>query len=104
MKKKIFVGIAVLAIAAVAVLNVNVNTSQENDVSLLELANVEALALPVGPLAVIEAADLEKRPSCTCKKACSDGKTFAECTGYKSCNCGSNFPTATCDGLTTSCH
>lgn len=42
MKKKIFVGIAVLAITAIASFNVNLNTNSE--VSLLTLANVEALA------------------------------------------------------------
>jgi hypothetical protein len=44
MKKKIFGGIAVLAIAAVAVVNVNLN-SQNNDLSDISLANVEALAV-----------------------------------------------------------
>lgn len=43
MKKKIIGGIAVLAIAAVAAFNVNMNT-QETNLSLLSLANVEALA------------------------------------------------------------
>ena len=43
MKKKIFGGIAVLAIAAVAALNLNFNT-QSNDLSAINLANVEALA------------------------------------------------------------
>ena len=42
MKKEILVGIAVLAIAAIAAFNVNLNTKSE--VSLLTLANVEALA------------------------------------------------------------
>jgi|SRR5690554_1842698 len=44
MKKKFFVGIAVLAIAAIAAFNVNLNTGQKNDMSVLVLANVEALA------------------------------------------------------------
>ncbi|GHT65362.1 hypothetical protein AGMMS50239_24960 [Bacteroidia bacterium] len=43
MKKKIFGGIAVLAIAAVAAWNVNLN-SQKSDLSDVFLANVEALA------------------------------------------------------------
>jgi hypothetical protein len=43
MKKKIFGGIAVLAIAAVAAINVNFN-SQNNDLANISLANVEALA------------------------------------------------------------
>ncbi len=43
MKKKIFGGIAVLAIAAFAAFNMNVNT-QENQASSLTLANIEALA------------------------------------------------------------
>ena len=43
MKKKIFGGIAVLAIAAVAALNLNFNT-QSNDFSVVSLTNVEALA------------------------------------------------------------
>jgi len=42
MKKKILGGIAVLAIVAVAAFNVNLN--QKSDMSLLGLANVEALA------------------------------------------------------------
>jgi hypothetical protein len=42
MKKEIFVGMIVLAIATIAVFNVNLNTNSE--VSLLTLANVEALA------------------------------------------------------------
>jgi anti-sigma regulatory factor (Ser/Thr protein kinase) len=43
MNKKILYGIAVLAIAAVAAWNVNLN-SQNNDLSDISLANVEALA------------------------------------------------------------
>ena len=43
MKKKIFGGIAVLAIAAIAAWNVNVN-SRTNGMSNVMLANVEALA------------------------------------------------------------
>jgi hypothetical protein len=43
MKKKIFGSLIVIAIAAVAVFNLNLNT-QENDLSALSLANVEALA------------------------------------------------------------
>ena len=43
MKKKIFGGIAVLAIAAVAVLNVNFSANNDNS-SVCFLANVEALA------------------------------------------------------------
>jgi hypothetical protein len=43
MKKKIFGGIAVLAIAMVAAFNVNFNT-QSNDLLVINLANVEALA------------------------------------------------------------
>ena len=42
MKKKLFGGISVLAIVAVAAFNVNQN--QKSDMSLLALANVEALA------------------------------------------------------------
>ena len=42
MKKKIFGGIAVLAIAAIAVFNVNMNINRE--APLLTLANIEALA------------------------------------------------------------
>ncbi len=44
MKKKILVGIAVLAIAAIAAFNVNLNMDQKNELSLLALVNVEALA------------------------------------------------------------
>jgi len=44
MKKKILGGIAVLAIVAVAAFNVILNTNQKSDMSLLALANVEALA------------------------------------------------------------
>jgi hypothetical protein len=43
MKKKIFGGIALLAIAAMAAWNVNLN-SQSNELSDISLANVEALA------------------------------------------------------------
>jgi hypothetical protein len=43
MKKKIFGGIALLAIAAVAAWNVDLN-SQSNELSAVSLANVEALA------------------------------------------------------------
>ena len=43
MKKKIFGGLFVLAIAAVAAFNVNMN-SENDQLSLLSLANVEALA------------------------------------------------------------
>jgi hypothetical protein len=44
MKKYILGGIAALMIAAVAAWNVNVSINQKNELSLLELANVEALA------------------------------------------------------------
>jgi hypothetical protein len=43
MKKKIWGGIALLAIAAVAVMNVNLG-SKTSDLSEVSLANVEALA------------------------------------------------------------
>lgn len=43
MKKKIFGGLFVLAIAAVAAFNMNINT-QDSELSLLGLANVEVLA------------------------------------------------------------
>lgn len=42
MKKKIFGGIAVLAIAAMAAFNLNLNV--ENETSALSLANIEVLA------------------------------------------------------------
>jgi hypothetical protein len=45
--KKIFVGIAILAITAVAAFNVNMNT-QKSELSDLSLANVEALAQESG--------------------------------------------------------
>jgi predicted exporter len=44
MKKKLFGSIAVLAIAAMAAFNVNINNSSENDLSLISLNEVEALA------------------------------------------------------------
>jgi hypothetical protein len=44
MKKYIFVGIAVLSIATIAVFNVNLSIGKKNEMSLLVLANVEALA------------------------------------------------------------
>jgi hypothetical protein len=44
MKKVIFSGIVVLAIAAIAAINVNLNSQNENLLSDLALANVEALA------------------------------------------------------------
>jgi hypothetical protein len=43
MKKKTFGSLIVIAIVAVAIFNLNLNT-QENDLSALSLANVEALA------------------------------------------------------------
>ncbi|WP_080904330.1 NVEALA domain-containing protein [Parabacteroides sp. Marseille-P3160] len=43
MKKKIFDGIVILAIAAVATFNINLS-SQENKLSGIALANIEALA------------------------------------------------------------
>lgn len=42
MKKQVLSGFAVLVLAAVAVFNVNM--SSKNDISLLSLANIEALA------------------------------------------------------------
>ena len=42
--KKIILGIAVLAVIAVAAVNVNLSATQKSDMSLLALANVEALA------------------------------------------------------------
>ena len=48
MKKKILGGIAVLTIVAVAAFNVNLNTNQKSEMSLLALANVEALAQETG--------------------------------------------------------
>jgi hypothetical protein len=44
MKTKIIYGIAVLAIVAVAAWNVNLSMNQENEMSSMALANVEALA------------------------------------------------------------
>ena len=44
MKKKIFGGIAALAIAAVVALNVQMGMSERNQLSDLSMANVEALA------------------------------------------------------------
>lgn len=44
MKKNFFYGFVVLAIVAVAAFNVNLNLSQKNNMSLLTLANIEALA------------------------------------------------------------
>ena len=42
--KRIILGIAVLAVIAVAAINVNLSATQKSDMSLLALANVEALA------------------------------------------------------------
>ncbi len=44
MKKKIFGGVAVLAIAMAVAFHVNLNRSKTSQLSLLALANVEALA------------------------------------------------------------
>ena len=44
MKKKIFGGVLLLAIAAVAAFNVNFNMNENNKLSSLALANIEALA------------------------------------------------------------
>ena len=49
MKKKIFGGIAVLAIAALATWNVSLN-SQNSSLSEIQLANIEALATESGTL------------------------------------------------------
>lgn len=47
MKKKILFGVAALAIATVAAFNVNVKTKNDN-ISLLSLSNIEALAQESG--------------------------------------------------------
>jgi hypothetical protein len=44
MRKKIFIGIAAIAVAAIAAINVNFALQGNNDLSALSLANVEALA------------------------------------------------------------
>ena len=44
MKKKIFGGLFILAIVAVAAFNINLNMDSNEELSLLNLANVEALA------------------------------------------------------------
>ena len=74
MKKKIFAGVAVLAIAVAVGFNVNLN--QKSDVSLLELANVEALAIPFGPLA-IEVAESVQKETYSCWKELSNGESNA---------------------------
>ena len=48
MKKKIIIGIAVLAIAIIAVFNVNLRVGKKSEISLLVLANIEALASESG--------------------------------------------------------
>ena len=44
MKKNIFGGIVIFIIIAMAAINININLNQERGISLLVLANVEALA------------------------------------------------------------
>jgi len=61
MKKKIFGGIAILAIAAMAAFNVTMNTQNEN-LSDLSLANVEALAQTSGETVYV-----------TCSSSCRGG-------------------------------
>jgi hypothetical protein len=70
MYKKIFGGIAVLAIAAVAVFNVNL-TSQKSDLSSVSLANVEALAQGEGSTTSYY------------KKFCSNYNNYYKCTTTK---------------------
>ena len=44
MKKKIFIGIAAVAVAAIATVNVNFASQNNDDLSTMVLANAEALA------------------------------------------------------------
>lgn len=59
MKKQNIGGLAVLAITAVAAFNISLN-SQENKLSAISMANIEALAQ-------------SEEPGITCSRSCSDG-------------------------------
>ena len=73
MKKKIFSGISVLAIAAVAAANVNLGMTKSSDLSLLGLANVEALASNESSSTPVETCYY------TVNKRSGSGKWFIEC-------------------------
>jgi hypothetical protein len=78
MKKKIFASLIVIAIAAVAAFNVNLSLNQENDMSVLALANIEALA------------QNESGGTVYCEKACFSAMGFycllETSTAYIYCN------------------
>jgi len=64
MKKKIFGGALLLAIAAVAAFNLNFNMNENNKLSSLALANIEALASLGGSNAEFVQAPLPGWPAC----------------------------------------
>ena len=78
MKKKIFGGIAVLAIAAVAAWNVSVNKQTEG-FSTIMLANVQALAQESNP---IKCSRIVR--TCNCKSSSNPfaGVSVLECEEY----------------------
>ncbi len=71
MKKKIILGVATLAIVTVATINVNMSKN-DNQLSALGLANVEALATP-------ETNTPGSNYSCSATYDCGDGSV--SCTG-----------------------
>ncbi|MDR0680723.1 MAG: hypothetical protein LBG15_02555 [Dysgonamonadaceae bacterium] len=91
MIKKIWSGIALLAIVAVAAWNVNLN-SQSNDLSEISLANIEALAQESGGY------------SCSASANCYFGSQVegsAFCTGTSTYTSGYEY--VKCDGKTSKC-
>jgi hypothetical protein len=94
MKKKLFIGLAAVAVATLAVVNVSI-VSQESSLSSLALANVEALAVETssngkvlrwsGP---ISCEPIGKGTYCVCQERgsgnhCPEG-------GITTCTCGVN--------------
>ena len=86
MKKKIFGGLFILAIAAVAAFNVSMNM-QDNQLSALALANVEALAGEIPPTPPIKWLQMtlpcynsQGYPTGKNRTSCYAGGTQANCT------------------------
>jgi hypothetical protein len=96
MKKKIFGGIAIIVIIAFATFHINLNTQNEN-FSLLSLANIEALAEESG-------SESGGGYSCTVTYNCTNGSI--SCTGTR-CSRGTTekygIPYVKCDGQITYC-
>ncbi len=106
MKKKILVGIAVLAIAAIAAFNVNLNTKSE--VSLLTLANIEALAQDESggsPCRTLSSGSTVVGWLSGCsvpRPSCRQYSYYCLGSDGKSCRPGSSFVYYDCNGNETS--